>query len=83
MGDWKCVERANAPTFSAGRNKRTAEAAEKKKTAGPKRDELFNLKQDPSETQNLWTANKDRAVKMKKFLDESRARGFTRPGAGE
>ena len=59
------------------------EAAEKKKTAGPKRDELFNLKQDPSETQNLWTANKDRAVKMKKFLDESRARGFTRPGAGE
>ena len=83
MGDWKFVERANAPKFSPDRNKRTAEAAEKKKTAGPKRDELFNLKQDPSETQNLWTANKDRAVKMKKFLDESRARGFTRPGAGE
>jgi hypothetical protein len=83
MGDWKFVERANAPKFSPDRNKRTAEAAEKKKTAGPKRDELFKLNQDPFETQDLWEENKDRAEKMKKFLDESRDRGFTRAGAGE
>jgi hypothetical protein len=83
MGDWKFVERANAPTFSTGRTKRTKEASEKKKADGPKRDELFNLNQDPSETQDLLEVNKGRAEKMKKFLDESRDRGFTRAGAGE
>ncbi len=81
MGDWKLVERANAPAFDTTRNKRTAEAAEKKKAAGVSHDELFNLKEDPFETKDVWAANQDRATEMKKILIESRDRGFTRPGA--
>lgn len=81
MGDWKLVERVNAPEFSPDRNKRTAEAAAKKKAAGPRRDELFNLRDDPDETTDVWAAHPERAAAMKKTLVESRDRGFTRPGA--
>jgi arylsulfatase A len=83
MGDWKFVERANAPEFSSVRNKKKTAAAEKKKQkAASRHDELYDLKQDPAETKDMWSANKDRAASMKKTLNESRARGYTRPGAG-
>ena len=82
MGDWKLVERANAPKIESVRNKRkTAQAARQRKAAS-KKDELYNLRDDPAETTNIAVANKDQAAKMKKFLDEARERGFTRPGAG-
>jgi arylsulfatase A-like enzyme len=46
MGDWKFIERANAPEFVSVRNKRKADqAAKKKKKAAAQHDELFNLKQ--------------------------------------
>ena len=84
MGDWKLVERANAPSFESVRNKRKTEAAEKKKKkAASRKDELYNLKEDPAETKDVIAANTDRAAAMKKLLVESRDRGYTRPGAGK
>jgi arylsulfatase A-like enzyme len=86
VGDWKLVERADAPEFASVRNKKKTAAAEqkkKKRAAASRHDELFNLKQDPSETKDVWGANKDRAAEMKKVLVEARDRGFTRPGAGQ
>jgi arylsulfatase A-like enzyme len=84
MGDWKLVERADAPGFASIRNKRKAEAAEKKKKrAGSRQDEVYNLRDDPAETTNVAAANADRAATMKKVLVEARERGFTRAGAGQ
>ena len=83
MGDWKFIERANAPEFESVRNKKKAEAAEKKKKkAAQLGDELYNLKRDPAETKNVLTENAELAVKMKKMLKESRDRGYTRTGGG-
>ena len=82
MGDWKFVERADVPVFSPDRNKRTLDAAEKRKAAGPRPDELYNLKEDPFETKDLAAANRAKMGEMKKVLVEARDRGFTRPGAG-
>ena len=83
MGDWKLVERANAPTFSPGRTKRTLDAAEKKKAAGPRPDELFNLRDDPFETKDVSVANTARLAEMKEILVEVRDRGFSRPGGAK
>jgi arylsulfatase A len=84
MGDWKLVERANAPSFESVRNKRKTEAAEKKKKrAASRQDELYNLKEDPAEAGNVASANADRAATMRTFLTESRDRSYTRPGAGK
>src|SRR5437016_10525232 len=63
MGDWKLVERANAPEFDSVRNPRKTEQAAGKKKAASKTDELFNLKDDPSETKSVLGANAERAVK--------------------
>lgn len=82
MGDWKFVERANAPEFESIRNKKkTEQAAKKKQKAGPQRDELFNLRQDPAETTDVLAANAELAAKMKKLLTQARDQGFTRPNA--
>jgi len=82
MGDWKFIERANAPDFESVRNKRKTEAAEKKKKrAASQKDELFNLQEDPAEERDVISAQADRAAAMKKFLGESRDRGYTRIGA--
>ena len=82
MGDWKFIERANAPTFDSVRNKRKTEAAEKKKKkAASLKDQLFNLQNDPAEAKDVISANADRAAVMKKFLTESRDRDYTRLGA--
>jgi arylsulfatase A-like enzyme len=83
MGDWKFIERENAPEFVSVRNKKKADqAAKKKKKAAAQRDELFNLKQDPAEASDVLAANAGLAAKMKMKLVASRDRGFTRPGAG-
>jgi arylsulfatase A-like enzyme len=83
MGDWKFVERANAPEFESVRNKKKTEAAaKKKKKAGQLSDELYNLKQDPAETKNVISENTELAAKMKRMLTEARERGFTRSGGG-
>jgi arylsulfatase A-like enzyme len=83
-GDWKFIERAGAPAFESVRNKRKAEAAEKKKKkAASRKDELYHLRDDPAETKDVIGANADRAAAMKKLLNESRDRGYTRRGAGE
>jgi arylsulfatase A-like enzyme len=84
MGDWKFVERENAPEFESVRNpKKAKQAAKKKKNAAQQKDELYNLKLDPSETKDVIADNAEQAAKMKKLLVESRERGFTRPGAGK
>jgi len=54
-----------------------------RKRAGARKDELYNLKDDPAETTNVASANADRAAAMKKLLVQSRDRGYTRPSAGK
>lgn len=82
QGDWKLVERQGAPAFESVRNKKKSEAAAKKKAkqAGLK-DELYNLREDPSETKDLAATNAERVAQMKQALTAARDRGFTRPGA--
>lgn len=82
MGDWKLVERADAPEFESVRNKKKAEKAAQKKKTGPKQDQLFNVKANITEANDVVSANRERAAKMKQFLVEARERSFTRPGAG-
>ena len=83
MGDWKLVERADAPDFASVRNKRKTAAAEKqKKNAAKQHDELYNLKADPAETKNVLAGNAEIAAKMKKLLNQARDQGFTRPEGG-
>lgn len=84
MGDWKLVERENAPEFESVRNTRkAAQAARQRRSNANKKDELYNLRDDPAEKTNVLAGNRARATKMKKALDEARDRGFTRPGAGD
>ena len=83
MGDWKLVERANAPTFVSVRNKRKAEQAARKRRMASKTNELFNLRADPGEIANVIAEHADIAAKMKNLLIEARDRGFTRPGFGK
>lgn len=83
MGDWKLVERADAPEFSSARNPRKARrAAARTQVTAQGKDELYNLKDDPSETRDVAAAHPEIVARMKKTLAESRNRGFTRPGAG-
>lgn len=82
MGDWKLVERANPPVFDTTRTMRTVAAEEKRKADGPRKDELFNLKDDPFETKDVAAANPALVSMMKQRLVESRDHGYTRPGAG-
>jgi arylsulfatase A-like enzyme len=81
MGDWKLVERANAPDFDAVRNKRKTEQAARKKRTAPMQDELFNLHDDLSETKNRITTQSEIAARMKSALVKARGQGFTRPDA--
>ena len=81
QGDWKLVERINAPPFAPDRNKRTVEAAAKRKAAGFTHDELFNLRDDPGETKDVSAANPAMVAALQRRLVASRDRGFTRTGA--
>jgi hypothetical protein len=83
MGDWKLVERAGAPQFESVRNKRKSAQAARKQRAAPKKNELYNLRDDPAEEMNLAASHAKRMARMKQFLVDARERGFTRPGAEE
>lgn len=80
VGDWKLVERIDAPKIEY-RNKQKAQQAERKRENGPKHDELYNLKDDPSETRDAYAGNEALAAKLKRTLVETRDRGASRPGA--
>ena len=84
MGDWKFIERTDAPTLEFKNQKQAdkqAELARKKARKAPQHDELFNLKDDSAEATNVHAAEADRAAQMKKQLTDARDHGFTRPGA--
>jgi arylsulfatase A len=81
-GDWKLIERTDAPHIEH-RNQAAAAKSAKKKKAAPQRDELFQLTSDPAEARNVMTGNEAQAARLKKLLVQSRERGFTRPGAGD
>jgi arylsulfatase A len=79
MGDWKLVERADPPSFESVRNKRkTEQAANKRRQTAKRADELYNLKADPTETNNVAAANPDRVKALKQALVAARDRGETR-----
>ena len=77
LGDWKLIERVGAPKFEPRPSTKTG----KKTHVGPKHDELFNLRDDPSEMNDLSANHADQVANMKRFLAEARDRGFTRPDA--
>lgn len=83
MGEWKLIERANAPEFNTVRNKRKTEQAARMRKTAPQHDELYNLRDDPSETKNVAAANAKLVAKMKAMLTKARDSGFTRIGADE
>jgi arylsulfatase A-like enzyme len=71
-GDWKLVERENAPPTVPRKKK----AAAKAKAAG--RDELSDLAKDPSETTDVAAANPEVVARLRKLLADARERGQTR-----
>jgi arylsulfatase A-like enzyme len=79
-GDWKLVEHTAAPHV-APRNAKKAALEAKRKKQTPQQDELFNLKQDPTEQTNVISANRELAAQLKQRLVEARDRGYTRPSA--
>jgi arylsulfatase A-like enzyme len=80
-GRWKLVERVDAPRIEV-RNRRRANPAAGNARVVPAHDELFDLKADPAEQQDVSNANMDRVAEMKDALRNARDRGFTRPGGG-
>jgi arylsulfatase A-like enzyme len=78
LGDWRLIERVGAPKFEHRPTTKTA----KKVHTGPTHDELFNLKDDPSEMKDLSATHADQVAKMKRLLSAARDRGFTRPDTG-
>ena len=79
MGHWKLIERVDAPPYEH-RNQRKANQAKKNAKEAPKQDELYNLRDDPAETSDVYTAHPELAAKMKELLRQSRDQGHTRPG---
>jgi arylsulfatase A-like enzyme len=79
LGDWRLVERVGAPKFE----RRPEAKAAKKTHESPKHDELYNLKDDPSEAKEVAAAHPDIVAKMKRLLAAARDRGLTRPSTGK
>ncbi len=76
-GDWKLIERRDAPSFTprnAGAAKKIAAA--RKKEAG--HDELFNLASDPAETRDVHAQHPDVVARLRQLLADSRGNGHTR-----
>ena len=65
MGDWKLVEGRGSGGFSHPR------LIEDEKLPG----QLYNLKEDPSETKNVYAENPERVKTMKALLDKIRTSG--------
>jgi arylsulfatase A len=82
QGEWKLVERQAAPAIQP-RNKKKAAAQAKRKKGSPQRDELFNLKDDPAESNDVAAQQQTIAANLKRRLQQARQEGFTRPGAND
>jgi arylsulfatase A len=80
QGDWKLVERKNGPPISSRAEQKAAKKGKAKKAATGE-DELFNLKDDPSETNNVIAQYPEIASKLKRLLAMSRDQGHTRSDA--
>jgi len=75
MGDWKLIERVGAPPFEP----RPRKKAPKHAPDAPRQDELFNLRDDPSEKMNRAADHPDRVAEMKRVLSAVRDRDAARP----
>ncbi len=80
-GDWKLIERVDAPAFEQRNRQKAALAAKKRKNA-PKQNELYNLKEDVAEEKDAYSGRSDVATKLKTTLNDVRQRGYTRADAG-
>lgn len=69
-GDWKYVELLGSGGFTKPRK-------EKPQPEGPQ-GQLYNLKEDPSEQQNLWLKHPDIVKSMQQELDEIRTTSSSR-----
>ncbi|HWA98510.1 MAG TPA: arylsulfatase [Pirellulales bacterium] len=77
-GDWKFIERVDAPPIEH-RNRRKAQMAERKKKSAPRTDELFNLTTDSSEAVSVVADHVEIAAKLKQALIAARDANHTRP----
>ncbi|MEO5803201.1 MAG: arylsulfatase [Verrucomicrobiota bacterium] len=75
QGDWKLIERENAPAIAA-RNKKVAAALKRKGTEG--HDELYNLAEDPSETKDIAAKHPNIVNRLRQQLAKTREQGFSR-----
>ena len=73
MGPWKLIEGLGSGGFTAPREVEPSEG-------GP-RGQLYNLDEDPSETNNLYLDRPEVVSRLTDALDEIRGKGFSRPGA--
>jgi arylsulfatase A-like enzyme len=76
-GDWKLIERVDAPAFEH-RNRRKAELAERKRRQAAQHDELFNLREDPTEQHDVSAAHPEIVTELKSQLRAAREAGHTR-----
>lgn len=60
IGDWKFIEGLGSGGFTAPKNPEPV-------VGGPK-DQLYNLKNDPQEKENLWLAQPEKVAEMKDML---------------
>ncbi|QGJ70163.1 Cerebroside-sulfatase [Planctomycetales bacterium 10988] len=70
QGDWKLAEELGSGGFSLPR-------IEKPKPNGPT-GQLYNLKEDPKETNNLWLKQPEMVKKLQQELDQIRNQGRSR-----
>lgn len=80
-GDWKLVERVDAPMV-APRNKNAAKKAAAARKNAPTHDELYNLASDPAETHDVHAEHPELAAQLKSLLRTARQQRGTRPGVG-
>ena len=89
VGNWKLVERENAPQVEPRRRARPAGAPVRERPAGqkggqarrkavPAHDELFDLAADPAEAKDVHADHPEVVAKLRKALAEARDRGRTR-----
>lgn len=73
MGPWKLIEGLGSGGFTAPREVEPSEG-------GP-RGQLYNLEEDPSESNNLYLDRPEIVTRLTAALDDIRGKGFSRPGA--
>lgn len=77
MGDWKLIERVDAPRVQP-RNKNAEKKLAAAKKKGPAHDELYNLATDPAEANDVHAAHPEVVARLRQFLAEARRREQTR-----